>query len=187
MNTNRTPEQIEANIDDVRERMDSTLDELEHRLNARRMLRDGLAQLSNTEVIRYAASAAASAGRTAREYPVPTALAGVGLLGLVAWGLRARSHSHAGRHSLRDISDAVDSARERLSSARKSLAGSAGSTRRRVRDAGTEAWHKMEAVGTEAGSLARSHPVAAGAIGLVVLAIAAAAATPAIRDRIAGR
>lgn len=187
MNTNRTPEQIEADIEGVRERMDSTLDELAHRLNARRMLRDGLAQLSNTEVIRYAATAAASAGRTARDYPVPTALAGIGLLGLVAWGMRTGSHSRYRRKTLRNVSDAVDSARERLSNARSSLMDSAGSARRRVRDAGADAWRHVEDFGSEAHSMARSHPVATGAIGLAVVALAAMAATPAIRDRISGR
>jgi hypothetical protein len=187
MNTNRSPEQIESDIDGVRERMDSTLDELEHRLDARRMLRDGLSQLADTEVIRYAATAAASAGRAAREHPVPTALAGVGLLGLVVWGMRSGSHARTERTALRGVSDAVDTARERLNDARRSLMESTGGTRRRMREAGGQAWHHLEDMGGEARSMARSHPVAAGALGLALVAVAAAIATPGIRKRVTGR
>ncbi len=189
MNINRTPEQIQAEIEDVRERMDSTLDAIEHRLDPRRMMRDGLAQLSNTEVIRYAASAASSAGRAARQYPVPTALAGVGLLSLVVWGMRGRSHTTSRhRRNRRDhMSDAVDSARQRLSSARDAVMESASSAQRRMRDAGSEALHRVGSAGSEASSMARSHPMAAGAIGLAVLALAVMAATPAIRDRMSDK
>ena len=189
MSTNRSPEEIESNIDGVRERMDSTLEELEHRLDARRMLRDGLSQLADTEVIRYAVTAATSAGRAAREHPVPTALAGVGLLGLVVWGLRSNSTSHARtqRTTLASLSDAVDTARERLSEARSSLMDSTRGPRRRMRDAGSQAWHHMEDMGGEAREMARTHPVATGALGLALVAVAAAIATPGIRKRITGR
>lgn len=187
MNTNRNTEQIEADINDVRERMDATLDELEHRLDVRRMLRDGLAELGNTEVVRYAASAASRAGRTAREHPVPAALAGAGLLGLVAWGLRSGFHSRGERKALRNVSHAVDSARERLSTARKSLLDSAGGTGKRLRDAGSSTWHQLEDAGSEARSMARRHPVATSAIGVALVALAALVATPAVRDRLTGK
>ena len=112
MTIHRTAEQIAADIDDVRDRMDATLEELEHRLNVRRMVRDGLAELGKTEAVRVASAAALRASRTAREHPMPAALAGAGLLGLVAWGIHAGTHARRDRRSRRDVTRAVEAARE---------------------------------------------------------------------------
>ena len=180
---NRTPEQLEADNNDVRSRMDSTLDELEQRLDAREVLRAGLDRLRDTDAVRYTTAAAVTAGRVARDHPVPAALAGVGLLGLIVWGLRARPHGGY-RSRTYDASDAIGTAKAHLHNARRMLAESASSQRRRIADAGGRAWHHLEDAGRGARTTAREHPVATSAIGLAILAIAAAAAIPAVRDRV---
>lgn len=184
MNANRTPEQIEADINDVRERVDSTLGTLERRQHAKKMLLDGIDHLRNGKTVRHVTTAVMSAGRTAREHPLPAALAGAGLLGLLVWGLRSGSHSQAERHAMRHVSEAVDMARDRLMSAKQALADATRGARRKTRDTASQAWKGIEHAGSEARSAARDHPVAAGALGIALLAIAAAAAIPSVRDRI---
>ncbi len=183
MNANRTPDEIEADINKVRERMDSTLDSLEHRLDAKRMLRDGLEQFRNSEAIRYATNAAAGAGRAAREHPVPAALAGAGLLGLIFWGLRSGLHSRGERKAMRNVSSAMDTARDRLIEAQRTLSESTRGARKRSREVAGQAWDGIRHAGSEARSVAREHPVAAGVLGLALVAVAAAS-LPSVRDRI---
>ena len=185
---NRTPEQLEADNNEVRSRMDSTLDELEHRLDAREVLRSGVDRLRETDAVRYTTAAAVIAGRVARDYPLPTALAGVGLLGLIAWGMRgARPRSHrAYRSRTYDANHAIGTAKAHLQNARRMLAESTSDVRERAADAGGRAWHHMEHAGSAARSSVERHPVAAGTVGLALLAVAAAAAMPSVRARIKG-
>lgn len=180
--TNRTPDEIESDIDKVRERMDSTLDSLEHRLDAKRILRESLDNFRNSEAIKYAAGAAASAGRAAREHPVPAAIAGASLFGLLVWGLRSGLHSRNERKSMRNVSQAVDTARDRLIEAKRTLSSSTRGARERTREAADHAWEGIQHAGTEARSAVREHPVAAGVLGLALLAVAAAS-IPSVRDR----
>ena len=182
---NRTPEQLEADNNEVRSRMDSTLDELEQRLDVREVLRAGLDRLRDTETVRYATAAAITAGRAARDHPVPAALAGVGLLGLLAWGLRSRSHRGYRSRSY-DANTAIGSAKAHLTNARRMLSETSGDAGHRIADAGGRAWHQMEDAGRSARSTVREHPMAASAIGLAIIALAAAAAIPSVRNKITG-
>ena len=70
----RTAEQIEAEINRVRARLDKTLGELEHRLTPRELIRDGVDTLSRC-VLR--------AGDLVRRYPVPAAIAGASVIGII--------------------------------------------------------------------------------------------------------
>jgi hypothetical protein len=74
-----------------------------------------------------------------------------------------------------DASRAVGSARAHLNNARRMLSESAN-----------DAWHRVEDAGSAAKSTVREHPVAAGALGLAIVALAAAAAIPGVRERIGG-
>jgi ElaB/YqjD/DUF883 family membrane-anchored ribosome-binding protein len=183
MNTQRTPEEIARENEQVRQDIDSTLEELEHRLDAGRMLREGLDFMRNTDAVRYTAAAAATASRVAREHPVPAAIAGVGALGLLIWGMRARSHSRIQPSSFHGLTDALGTARERLAEAKRALAGSTGGTRRRMSDAGSEAWRRIGDAGNEARTMVRDHPVATSAVGLAIIALAAAALVPMMGER----
>lgn len=193
MNASRTPEQIEGDINDVRDRVDSTLDTLEQRLDAKRLIREGLDYVRNTQAVKYATNAAASARRTAREHPVPSAIAGASLLGLIVWGLSSGLRSRTERQGMRRMSDtAADwltharrSMRESTAeSAAESMAESTRRARQRTRDAAGRAWQGIEHAGSEARAVVRKHPMAASAVGLAVIAIATAAAVPALRHRI---
>lgn len=201
MNASRTPEQIEGDINDVRDRVDSTLDTLEQRLDAKRMIREGLNYVRNTPAVKYATTAAVSAGRTAREHPLPSAIAGASLLGLIVWGLTSRLNSRTNRQGMRRMSD---TAANWLTNARNSMKDSmpdstAGSTaastakymvestrraRQRTHDAAGRAWQGIEHAGSEARAVVRKHPMAASAVGLAMIAIATAAAVPTLRQRI---
>jgi len=71
--SNRTPEEIEGEIDRIRARLDATLDELEHRLTPRELIRNGIGALSGFEASRYAVRLAG----LVRRYPIPAAIAGI--------------------------------------------------------------------------------------------------------------
>jgi hypothetical protein len=75
----RTAAQIDAEINQIRARVDNTLGELEHRLTLREVIRDGVEMLSHYEAGRYALTA----GDLVRRYPVPAAIAGASVIGLV--------------------------------------------------------------------------------------------------------
>lgn len=182
MNTNRTPDEIEADINKVRSRMDSTLDSFEKKLDAKRILREGLEKFRDSEAIKYATSAAVSTGRAAREHPVPAAIAGASLLGLIFWGLRSGLHSRSERKAMRNVSSAVDTARNRLIEAKRTLSESTRGARGRSREVADRAWDGIRHAGSEARSVAREHPVAAAALGLALVAVAAAS-FPAVRDK----
>ena len=205
MNASRTPEQIEGDINDVRDRVDYTLDTLEQRLDAKRLFREGLDYVRNTQAVKYATNAAASARRTAREHPVPSAIAGASLLGLIVWGLSSGLRSRTKRQGMRRMSDtaadwltharrylrestaestAESAATSAVTSAVTSMAESARRARQRTRDAAGRAWQGIEHAGSEARTVVRKHPMAASAVGLAVIAIATAAAVPALRHRI---
>ncbi len=197
MNASRTPEQIEGDINDVRDRVDSTLDTLEQRLDAKRLIREGLDYVRNTQAVKYATNAAASARRTAREHPVPSAIAGASLLGLIVWGLSSGLRSRTERQGMRRMSDTAadwltharrsmreSTAESTAESAAESMAESTRRARQRTRDAAGRAWQGIEHAGSEARAVVRKHPMAASAVGLAVIAIATAAAVPALRHRI---
>ena len=165
MNASRTPEQIEGDINDVRDRVDYTLDTLEQRLAAKRPFREGLDYVRNTQAVKYATNAAASARRTARQHPVPSAIAGASLLGLIVWGLSSGLRSRTKRQGMRRMSDtaadwltharrymrestaestAESAATSAVTSAVTTMAESARRARQRTRDAAGRAWQGIE-------------------------------------------
>jgi ElaB/YqjD/DUF883 family membrane-anchored ribosome-binding protein len=176
MNMERTPEQIAGEIDEVRERMDATLDALEHRLSARELLRDGLDYVRYSNAARYAVRASRQAGQTAREHPVAAALAGASLVGLAYWGWRW-SHASRGTGSgahLRHLASAVEAARGKLHDARHALPDLGHSARRHLSDAAAGVRSRIAHTGRSSQTLVREHPVAAGATGFAVLALTVA-------------
>lgn len=75
----RKAAQIDAEINDIRARIDNTLGELEQRLTLPELIRDGVHTLSRYEAGRYALTA----GDLVRRYPVPAAIVGVSVIGLI--------------------------------------------------------------------------------------------------------
>jgi len=180
MNTSRTADEIEADIERVRGQVDATLDALERRLSVRELLREGIDYLRYTDAAQYVARAGVKAGRAARDHPVPAALGGAGLLAVMVLGRMAKSRIFDDRGVGR--MGTGSSARDKLRGAREAIASSAGRARERLREAASGAQEATRSAGRQlrrAGSSTRSvvheHPVATGAIGLALVAIAAAA------------
>jgi ElaB/YqjD/DUF883 family membrane-anchored ribosome-binding protein len=187
----KTSEEIEAEIDRVRARMDATLDEIEHRLSPREMIRDGVSSISRIEAGRYALHLAA----LARRYPMPAAVAGITLAGLLVAGRRysaSRSEQKDAASTSR-LSRALDAARGTLRNTSDTISGSAGSARTRLSRATSEGMERASEVstrarkqlrraGNSAQSYARERPFVVGAAALAVGA-AVAVCVPYLRKK----
>jgi ElaB/YqjD/DUF883 family membrane-anchored ribosome-binding protein len=187
----RKPEEIEADLDRVRARMDATLDELERRLTPRELIRDGIDAVARIEASRYLVRVAG----LARHYPIPAALAGVGLAGLIVAGRRrsAQRLPDDGKSAGR-VSQAMETAREKLLDTQQTISGSAGAARaklagatsrgmERASDLAGSARKQLRRVGSGVQTMARERPVTAGALGLAI-GVALAASIPYIRRKL---
>lgn len=187
----RKPEEIEAELDRIRARMDATLDEIEHRLTPRELIRDGIDSVARFEASRYFVGLAG----LARRYPIPAALAGTGIAGLLVAGRRRLQPQLPGDgKSAGRLPQVAETAREKLfgtkqtisetaGAARAKLAGAMTSGMGRASDISGSARHQLRRSSSGVQTMARDRPVAAGAIGLAVL-VAVAASVPYIRRKL---
>lgn len=176
MNPERTPEEIAGEINQVRARMDATLDAIEHRLSAKELVREGLDYVRYSNAARYAVRAGTRATEAAREHPVAAALAGASLVGLAYWGWRW-SHSSGRTGSgatLAHLAAAVDAARTKLHDARHALPRLGESARSHLQDAASSARERLTHAGRGSRTLVREHPVASSAAGIALAALAVA-------------
>ena len=187
----KTAEEIEAEIDRVRARMDATLDEIEHRLSPRELLRDGVSSISRLEAGRYALQLAA----LARRYPMPAAVAGITLAGLLVARRR-----YSGSRAVQDdaasasrLSRAIDAAKGTLRDTYETISGSAGSARakfsratadgmERAGEVAIRARKQWRRAGKSAQSIASERPFAVGAAALA-LGAAIAVCVPYLRKK----
>lgn len=187
----RKPEEIEAELDRIRARMDATLEEIEHRLRPRELMRDGIDSLAGFDASRYVFGLASLAQR----YPIPVALAGTGLAGLFVAGRRRsppqlpEKAKSAGR-----MLQVLETAKEKLLETKQALSETAGTARAKVSgatsngidrasDMAGRARKQLSRAGSGVQTMARDRPVTAGAIGLAIV-IAAAASVPYIRRKL---
>ena len=187
----RKPEEIEAELDRIRSRMDATLDELEHRLTPRELIRDGIDSVTRFDAGRYVVGLASLAQR----YPIPAALAGTGLAGLLVAGRRRlRPRLPDDEKSAGRISQVAETAREKLldtkqsisetaGAARSKLAGAMSSGMDRASDIAGSARKQLRRATSGAQTMARDRPVTTGAIGLAIV-VAVAASVPYIRRKL---
>lgn len=187
----RKPEEIEAELDRIRARMDETLEEIEHRLTPRELIRDGIDSVTGIDASRYIVGLASLAQR----YPIPVALAGTGLAGLfVAGRLRSPPKLPKEGKSAGRLSQGAETAREKLvgtkqtisetaGAARAKLAGAMTSGMGRASDIAGSARHQLRRASSGVQTMARDRPVAAGAISLAIL-VAVAASVPYIRRKL---
>ena len=187
----KTSEQIEEEINRVRERMDATLDEIEHRLTPRALIRDGISAIPRIEAGRYALELAA----LARRYPMPAAVVGIVLAGLVvvrqrysaarmveeeaASGTRLSRALDAAKGTLRDTSDALSGTAE---SARAKFSRATSEGLERASGAANRASKQVRRAGKSVQSFARERPMAVGAAALAIGA-AAAVCIPYLRKK----
>lgn len=190
--SNRTPEEIEVEVDRIRARLDATMDELEHRLTPRELIREGIGTLSRFEAGRYFVSL----GGLVRRYPVPAAIAGISLaLLLIAAGQRRRSRLSDTAGSKPRIPQARATAMDKLFETRQKIAQSAGAARatlvnaassgkERASDMAGSAGKQLRRASDKAQILAREQPVATGAVAALAIGAAAAMCIPTIRRKL---
>ena len=176
----RKPEEIEADLDRLRAQMDATLDEIEYRLTPRQLLRDGIDSVARIDASKYVVGLAS----LTRNYPLPTALAGAGLAGLIAARRRAGPQFPENARSSGRISNVVETAIEKLlgtkqvlsdraGTARTKLAGATLRGRERASDIAGSARDQLRRAGSGVRSVARDRPLTAGAVVIVAIALAA--------------
>jgi len=186
----RRPEEIEADLDRLRAKMDATLDEIEYRLTPRQLLRDGIDSMARIDATKYIVGLA---GLT-RSHPLPTALAGASLAGLIAARRRLRPQPPVDAKSAGFFSSWLDVAMEKLLGTRQAISESAGSARtklasatsrgaERASDIAGSARDQLRRAGSGVQTLARERPLTAGAVGLAI-AIAVAASIPYLRRKL---
>ncbi|HWH47578.1 MAG TPA: DUF3618 domain-containing protein [Burkholderiales bacterium] len=186
----RRPEEIEADLDRLRAKMDATLDEIEYRLTPRQLLRDGIDSMARIDATKYIVGLA---GLT-RSHPLPTALAGASLAGLIAARRRLRPQPPVDAKSTGFFSSWLDVAMEKLLGTRQAISESAGSARtklasatsrgaERASDIAGSARDQLRRAGSGVQTLARERPLTAGAVGLAI-AIAVAASIPYLRRKL---
>jgi len=190
--SNRTPEEIEGEIDRIRARLDATLDELEHRLTPRELIRNGIGALSGLEASRYVVRFAG----LARRYPIPAAIAGISVaIFLIAAGQRRRSRLSDTAGSKPRIPQARATAIDKLldtrqkvaqsaDAARASLVSAASSGKERAGDMAVSASKQFRRARDKAQILARQQPVATGAVAALAIGAAAAMCIPSIRRKL---
>ena len=186
----RKPEEIEADLDHLRAKMDATLDEIEYRLTPRQLLRDGLDSVARIDASRYIVGLAS----LTRNYPLPAALAGAGLAGLFAARRWVRPSLPGNRTSPARISNVMDTAIGKLLGTKQALSDKAGTARtklagatsrgmERASDIAGNARDQLRRAGSGVQTIARDRPLTAGAVGIVV-AIAIAASIPYLRRKL---
>jgi len=186
----RKPEEIEADLDRLRAKMDATLDEIEYRLTPRQLLRDGIDSVARIDASRYIVGLAS----LTRNHPLPAALAGAGLAGLIAARRRARPQLTDERESPGRISNIVDTAIGKLLGAKQGLSDTAGTARTKLAGATSRGMDRASDIAGSARdqlrratsgvqTMARDRPLTAGAISVAV-AIAVAASIPYLRRKL---
>lgn len=122
---NRSPEQIESEIEQTRAQMQSTLDQIQRKLSPGQMVDEALSYLRHSG----AGDFTSNFGATVRHNPVPVTLMSVG----IAWLMMAtRQERHPSSHSTPDPADigwqdpAAQSTRERIGEAMTSFGAGAG-------------------------------------------------------------
>ena len=162
----RRPREIQAEIERTRQQMDGTLHAIENRLTPGQLYDQGIEYLRNNGGTEFLSNL----GDQAKRNPMPVALVGIGL----AW-LMATNKSGSGTEPEYDASG--PGIRERASQAKAKLDGVRETTRRQV----DRAKGSLD-------TLLHEQPLALGAVGLAIGALAAALAPrTAQEEQIAGK
>jgi ElaB/YqjD/DUF883 family membrane-anchored ribosome-binding protein len=189
-NGSRRPDEIQADINRARDEMDATLTQIEHRLTPGQLVDQGLDYLKNSGARQYVTNL----GGSVKDNPIPVTIAGIGLAWLMATANRpvqykvietrdghsapgAMDRARGATASARDtMHSAGASLGEGLHSVRDKVAGTANAAREKAYAARDSARHQVERVRGGWDSLVREHPLAIGAIGFAIGAVAAAMA-----------
>jgi hypothetical protein len=111
----KDPEDLEREADDARANLEGTVDKLMHQLSPRELIDRGITMVRNTGDINFVRNVI----NRVESNPVPTALAGVGLIWLMTASSSPRSPSHAVAERTREAGHKVaEGARSGLRDAR---------------------------------------------------------------------
>jgi hypothetical protein len=205
-NGQRSPEEIQADIERTRANLDETLTAIEHKLNPSQLFDQGVDYLRHSGAREYVSNL----GESAKQEPIPLALVGIGLAWLMLSNGRsttsathvtsedlaahARSAAGSARSAAESVSDSVrgtvDSVRgtmasmrdsasrtsHRLSDATHRIGQTASAARERASQMSASARHQAERMRHGYARVVNEHPLALGAIGLAVGAVLAATA-----------
>jgi ElaB/YqjD/DUF883 family membrane-anchored ribosome-binding protein len=189
----RTPEQIESDIEATRERMGENIDALGERLSPHHLKEQALEAISDAahdtaaKVSRKARSAGSRLGHAVREHAVPMGLVGAGM----SWLLVKRG-DHSGPRDRRRFTNGYPGPKRRVSERSTSglrgavdkLGGGVGHVAESVSESVSGAAHSVT---DKTGELARQNPLAVAA-GAAALGLALGMLRPATRrkDRLMG-
>lgn len=194
-NGTRRPSQIMAEINRTRDEMDRTLHAIENRLTPGQLVDQGLDYLKNSGAREYASNL----GSSVKTNPLPTALVGIGLAWLMAAGNRpqdrtsyqstssgsgtgvgdrmqsAKDSLTGSMQSAKDsVSSSMQSAKDSLTGTMQSAKGSLQSAKERASQLGDTARRQVERARGGYDTMLNEHPLALGAVGLAIGAVAAA-------------
>jgi gas vesicle protein len=173
-NGTRHPAQIRAEIMRTRDEMDHTLHAIERRLTPGELVDQGLDYLKNSGAKQYATNLVSSV----KTYPIPATLAGIGIAWLAAVSKPASPDMN--ESSGPGIGDRMQSAKESVTgtmqSAKDSVSGTMQSARERASQLTDTARQTAERAKDSWDRVLNEHPLALGAVGLAIGALAAAMA-----------
>ena len=166
-NGGRRPDEILAEIDRTRSEMDRTLTAIEHRLTPGQLVDQGLDYLRHSGANEFVQNL----GGTAKQNPLPVALATIGIGWLMALGRQPAQQQGFGF-----TSSSPGGMREKASGAMQAASESMDTMRGRasqMTETAREQWQKARG---GVNYMVREQPLALGAIGLAVGAVLAAMA-----------
>lgn len=163
-NGGRPPQEIQAEIDRTRREMDGTLTAIEHRLSPGQLIDQGMSYLRQNGAQEFVSNLSGQA----KQNPMPVALVGIGIAWLMASG-KIQAGAETGASKLGEAKDRI------------------GQTADKIGQAATAMRERSGQVGQSIDSMMREQPLALGALGLALGAVAAAfAPRTGVEDRIAG-
>jgi len=166
-NGGRRPDEILAEIDRTRSEMDRTLTAIEHRLTPGQLVDQGIDYLRHSGANEFVQNL----GGTAKQNPLPVALATIGIGWLMALGRQPAQQQGFGF-----TSSSPGGMREKASGAMQAASESMDTMRGRasqMTETAREQWQKARG---GVNYMVREQPLALGAIGLAVGAVLAAMA-----------
>ena len=174
-NGSRRPHEIQAEIERTRREMDGTLNAIEHRLTPGQLYDQGMHYLRNNGGTEFVTNL----GNQAKRNPMPVALVGIGLAWLMATQ-KTDSGTDSGTEPELGLKQKAQETRARMSR----TASAIGDRATGMRDGARE---QMERARSGLDTMMREQPLALGALGLAIGALAAAL-TPRTRyeDRVVG-
>lgn len=177
----RSPEEIEADIQRVRSRMNDTINAIENKLSPGQLIDQTMHYLRHNGAGEFASNL----GATVKQKPVPVTLVGIGLGWLMmaqrpdrettsnsggakATADRAKAKAESLAGGAQDkVSSFAQGTRERMARMKSGTQASAGSVSRQARQAGTQLTHMMQ-----------EQPLIMGALGIALGAALGAALAP---------